>query len=172
MFTDPLKNLKTFGIKETDIVVDLGAGTGFYSILAAQIANKGKVYAVEIIKDFLEIILNKVKEIKLKNIECLWGDVERLGGTKIGDAVADKVIASNVFFQVEDKNTFIEEIKRILKEKGEVLFIDWSPSSFMPHKKLAITQEKARKMFEEKGFILEREFDAGLHHYGMIFIKG
>ncbi len=172
MFTDPLTNLKTFDIKETDIVADLGAGTGFYSILAAQIANKGKVYAVEIIKDFLEIILNKIKEAKLENIECLWGDVEKLGGTKIGDAIADKVIVSNVFFQVKEKNIFIEEIKRILKEKGEVLFIDWSPSSPMPHKELAITQKKAREMFEKKGFILEREIDAGLHHYGMIFIKG
>lgn len=171
MFTDPLKNLKTFEIKETDIIADLGAGTGFYSILAAQIANKGKVYAIEISKDFIQTIVSKIKDLKLDNIECLWANVEKIGGTKLGDAVVDKVIASNVFFQIIDKENFIEEIKRILKEKGKVLFIDWSPSSSIAHKDHVVSQDKARKMFEEKGFIMEREIDAGEHHYGMIFVK-
>ena len=171
MFTDPLKNLKTFGIRETDIIADLGAGTGFYSILAAKIADRGKVYAVEISKDFLQIILNKIKEEKLDNIECLWGDIEKAGGSKIGNAVIDKVIASNVFFQVTDKDGFIAEIKRILKPKGEVLFIDWSSSSSIPHKDHIVPKEKARAMFEKNGFAMEREIDAGLHHYGMIFKK-
>ena len=103
MFTDPLKNLKTFEIKETDIIADLGAGTGFYSILAAQIANKGKVYAIEISKDFIQTIVSKIKDLKLDNIECLWANVEKIGGTKLVDAVVDKVIASMVFFQFMDK---------------------------------------------------------------------
>src|SRR3989344_2455735 len=171
MFTDPLKNLKTFGIRETDIIADLGAGTGFYSILAAKIADRGKVYAVEISKDFLQMILNKIKEEKLDNIECLWGDIERAGGSKIGNAVIDKVIASNVFFQVADKDGFIAEIKRILKPKGEVLFIDWSSSSSIPHKDHIVPKEKSRAMFEKNGFVMEREIDAGLHHYGMILRK-
>lgn len=172
MFTDPLKNLKTFGIKETDIIADLGAGTGFYSILAAQIADKGKVYAVEISKDFLQTIRNKIKELKLDNIECFWGNVEKIGGTKIGDGVVDKVIASNVFFQIIDKDNFIEEIKRILKEKGEVLFVDWSSSSSIVHKENVVPQDQVKEMFKKKGFILDREIDVGAHHYGMIFIKG
>lgn len=66
MFNDPLKNLKMFRVKETDIVADFGAGTGFYSILTSQIAKNGKVYAVEISKDFIQIIRNKIEELKLK----------------------------------------------------------------------------------------------------------
>ena len=171
MFSDPLKNLKAFEIKETDIVADLGAGTGFYSILAAQIANKGKVYAVEISKDFLHTIINKVKENRLDNIECLWGDVEKLGGTKIGDKIVDKVIASNVLFQIGDKEKFILEIKRILKDGGEVLFIDWSTLSNVMLRDLIVPKKQAQEMFEKNGFILEREIDAGAQNYGMIFRK-
>ena len=62
MFTDPLKNLKAFGLKEDNIVADLGAGTGFYSVAAGHMVSRGKVYAIEIVKDFLETIKNKVKE--------------------------------------------------------------------------------------------------------------
>ncbi len=175
MFSDPLKNLKAFGIRETDVVADLGAGTGYYAILAAHIASKGKVYAIEIAKDFLETIANKAKSAKLSNIECLRGDVEKAGGTKIGDKVADKAIASNIFFQTENKENFIEEIGRILKDRGEVLVIDWSDeselSSALSQKGLIVPKETMKRMFEQKGFRLEREVDAGIHHYGMIFIK-
>lgn len=171
MFTDPLKNIKTLGIRETDIVADLGAGTGFYSILAAKIADQGKVYAIEVSRDFVQIILNKIKEAKLSNIECLWGNVEKIGGTKIRDEIVDKVIASNVFFQIEEREDFIKEIKRILKPKGEVLFIDWSPGSSIPLKDHIVPKEKAIFMFKQAGFVVDREFDAGLHHYGIIFIK-
>lgn len=170
MFSDPIKNLKAFGLKEDDIVADLGAGTGYYSVAAGQIATRGKVYAVEINKDFLSTVKNKATEAHLKNVEILLGDVEKIGGTKIGDGVVSAVIASNILFQVGNKDIFIEEIKRILKPKGRVLLVDWAEASVM--RTIAVVpKNKAREMFEGKGFILEREVNAGEHHYGMIFIK-
>ncbi len=175
MFTDPLKNLKAFGLRENNIVADLGAGTGYYTIAVSPIVQNGKVYAVEITKDFLTTIKNKVKELHLKNVEILWGNVEKIGGTHIGDNVVDAVIASNVFFQVEDKNNFIEEIKRILKKGGRVLLIDWElevkNGGIFPKRKGALTKAMAHEMFESKGFTLERYVDVGAHHYGMILVK-
>jgi ubiquinone/menaquinone biosynthesis C-methylase UbiE len=175
MFTDPVKNLKAFGLREDNIVADLGAGTGFYTIAAAQILNQGKVYAIEITKDYLVTIKNKVKELGLQNVEIVWGNVEKIGGTHIGDNIIDAVIASNVFFQVEDKNNFVEEIKRILKKGGRVLFIDWeaepNENSPFPKRKGALSKEKTLEMFKSKGFSLESDVDAGAHHYGMILVK-
>ncbi|KKQ03097.1 MAG: Type 11 methyltransferase [Parcubacteria group bacterium GW2011_GWA2_36_24] len=171
MFTDPVKNLKAFGLREDNIVADLGAGTGFYSVAAGHIVTRGKVYAVEIVKDFLTTIKNKVKEAHLSNVEIIWGDIEKLGGTKIGDGVIDAVIASNVFFQVENKNKFIEEIKRILKPKGKVLFIDWSVDSVVVGQKMSVPKNKVQEMFKKEGFVLGRDINTGAHHYGMIFIK-
>ena len=170
MFTDPVKNLKTLGLRENDIVADLGAGTGYYSVAAGALVPRGKVYAVELQKDFLDKIKYKIKEAHLNNVECLWGNVEKLGGTKIGDNIADAVIISNVLFQIEDKENFIEEVKRILKIQGKVLLIDWSLTSVM--RGLAIVpKDKAREMFEKKGFAWVRDIDAGSHHYGMILRK-
>lgn len=151
-------------------MADLGAGTGFYSVAAGGIVSRGKVYAVEVQKDYLETIKNKVREAHLRNVEIIWGNVEKLGGTKIGDNIVDAVIASNILFQVEDREKFIEEIKRILKPKGRVLLIDWSESSIMNGIAI-VPKNKARKMFEKKGFTFEREIDAGAHHYGMILVK-
>ncbi|KKP88146.1 MAG: type 11 methyltransferase [Candidatus Nomurabacteria bacterium GW2011_GWA2_35_80] len=62
MFTDPVKNLKAFDLRENMIVADLGAGSGFYAIPAARMVPMGKVYAIEIQKDFLITIKNKAAE--------------------------------------------------------------------------------------------------------------
>ena len=173
MFTDPVKNLKAFGLREDMIVADLGAGTGFYTIPAAGMVPDGKVYAVEIQKDFLTTIKNKVVEAHLDNVEYLLGDIEKIGGTKLKSNIVDAVIASNILFQVEDKDTFIEEIKRILKPGGKVLLIDWSSDTFSigPSFGKIIPKEEARLMFENKGFVWKRDVDALGHHYGIIFNK-
>ncbi|OGI71100.1 hypothetical protein A3B84_03005 [Candidatus Nomurabacteria bacterium RIFCSPHIGHO2_02_FULL_35_13] len=171
MFTDPVKNLKALGLRENMIVADLGAGSGFYTIPAAKMVPMGKVYAIEIQKDFLTTIRNKGIEARLNNLECLLGDVEKMGGTKIKDKIVDAVIASNILFQVEDKEKFLEEAKRILKSGGELLLVDWSDNSspIGPGFDKVISKSKAREMLEEKGFIWQRDIDAGAHHYGIIF---
>ncbi len=170
MFSDPVKNLKTLALRESDIVADLGAGTGFYSVAAGKIVSSGKVYAVELQKDFIATIKHKAKEAHLSNVECFWGNIEKIGGTKIKDGVVDVVIASNILFQVEDKIIFIEEVKRILKRGGRVLLVDWADSSGLGLLQ-PVPKTKAREMFEKKGFVFERDIDAGAHHYGMILHK-
>ena len=118
-------------------------------------------------------IPDKVKEEHLNNVEYIWGDIEKIGGTKLKDSILDAVVVSNVLFQIEDKNKFLEEIKRILKPGGRVFLIDWSDSSFVvsPNISKIISENNAREMFEDKGFIWERSIDAGKHHYGIIFTK-
>jgi len=78
MFTDPVKNLRAFGIREDAVVADLGAGTGFYSVAAGHMAPKGKVYAVEIVKDFLMTIKNKVRDARLNNVPRALDSVPRI----------------------------------------------------------------------------------------------
>ena len=173
MFTDPIQNLKQFGLREDMVVADLGAGTGFYSIAAAHMVPKGKVYAVEVQKDFVTTIRNKAKESHVNNLEVLWGNIEKLGGTKIGDRIVDAVIASNVIFQIEDRDTFIKEVKRILKHQGMLLVVDWSDTSSAigPGGANVIPKNKMREMFEQNGFVFIRDIDALHHHYGIIFKK-
>ena len=173
MFSDPIKNLKQFGLREDMIVADLGAGTGFYSIATAKMVPRGRVYAIEIQKDFLNTIKNKALEFNLPNLELILGDVEKRGGTKIGNNIVDTVIVSNILFQIEDKDRFIDEVKRILKINGRVLFIDWLSKSMAFDTKSGkfFLEEEVLLMFKEKGFIFERKIDAGEYHYGIIFKK-
>ena len=152
-------------------VADFGAGTGFYSIAAGKMAQGGRVYAIEIQKDFLDTIRAKVKEARLSNVEAIWGNVEKAGGTKLADKSVDRIICSNILFQVEDKRGFMDEIKRIMKPGGRLLLIEHDPESSHLKIRSAVSKEKTKEMFEERGFKVESEIDAGSHHYGMIMSR-
>ncbi len=169
MFTKPVQNLKSLGIHENDIVGDLGAGTGFYTLALSPMVPQGKVYAVELHEDYIKTIQSKVREHHYKNVDCLLGDIERVGGTKLADEILDKAVISNVLHQLEHIDKFIFELKRILKNGGKVLVIDWSEEGTVFKAKHIVHKKEARKIFETTGFAWERDVDAGAHHYGMIF---
>ena len=171
MFSDPASNLAKLGLNDGMKIVDLGAGSGFYTIEAAKkVGSSGRVYAVDVQKDLLERLRSLGSTQSLHNIEVVWGNAEKIGGTKLREAIADRVIASNVLFQIEKPDDFVLEIKRILKPGGKLLVVDWSESSPMSPK-ILVSSQKAQMLFEKSGFKLEQSFGAGDHHYGLIFIR-
>ncbi len=173
-FTNPETNVSELGLHEGQTVVDLGAGTGTYTMLLAErVGESGLVYAVEVQKDFLTNIKDAATEHGFKNVEVIWGDIEKPLGTKIKDSIADAVVISNVLFQAEDKAGLLREAKRILKIGGKLLLVDWMDSfnSLGPVKGAVVPANIAREMCEQEGFVLKKEFNAGDHHYGFVFYK-
>jgi len=171
MFSDPASNLAKLGLTDGMKVVDLGAGSGFYSIEAARrVGSSGRVYAVDVQKDLLERLRSVAGNQGVRNIEVIWGNAEKIGGTKLREAAADRVVASNILFQIEKPEDFCLELKRITKPGGKVLIVDWSDvSSLSPRSLFPAT--KAQILFEKNGFTLEQTFNAGDHHYGLIFAR-
>ncbi|PIQ92526.1 MAG: hypothetical protein COV70_00335 [Parcubacteria group bacterium CG11_big_fil_rev_8_21_14_0_20_39_22] len=172
MFNDPSEAIRLFELESGMNVADLGCGAGSYSIPAAKaVRPDGVVYAVDVQKDLLSKLKNNLANEHISNIEVIWGDLEKIGGTKLRDFSADAVIVANVLFQVEDKKTFALEVKRILKTGGKLLVIDWTDSfgGLGPHSGSVFSSSQARVLFEENNFFLEREVSAGDHHYGLVF---
>ncbi len=170
-FSDPEKNIAQFDLTPGMHVADLGAGTGFYTIEAARkVGGAGKVYAIEVQKDLLSRLKTNALHEHLTNIEVIWGDIETIGGTRLRDGSVDRAIVSNVLFQIEHKDNFCLEVKRILKPSGKALIIDWSSLSPLGPKTL-IPEASARSLFEKAGFGFAGSISAGDHHYGLIFSK-
>ena len=156
MFSDPASNLAKLGLNDGMRVVDLGAGSGFYTLEAAKkVGANGRVYAVDVQKDLLERLRSVGASQGLRNIEVIWGNIEKIGGTKIKESVADRVIASNVLFQVSKFDDFVLEVKRILKPGGKVLVVDWSGVTPLSPKSV-VPDVKAQALFEKAGFKIGR----------------
>src|SRR3989338_6773568 len=129
-FASPEENIKELHLKEDSVVVDLGCGTGHYVLAIARALNElgksGTVYAVDVQNSLIDKIASEAKRMALDNVRVIWGDIDVVGGTKLGDAIADRVVISNVLFQSENKENFLREAVRLLKPGGEMLVVDWS----------------------------------------------
>ncbi|MCK5021742.1 MAG: methyltransferase domain-containing protein [Candidatus Pacebacteria bacterium] len=173
-FTDPQNNIDQFDLDKGMIVADLGAGIGSYSIvIAKKVGDEGKVYAVEVQKELLSKISHLAGAEHLFNVETVWGDIEKIGGTKLGDASVDAVVISNVLFQTENKDNLIKEAYRILRDGRKVLVIEWidSAGGLGPLDEQVLSSGEVKDIFLKNFFELEKDIDAGDNHYGLIFRK-
>lgn len=174
MFSHPDKNIEAFGIMPGNRVADLGAGSGFYTIAAGRaVGATGHVYAIDIQKDLLSKIKNLARHEKLLNVEVIWGDVEKVGGTKLRESSIDAVILANILFQIENKENLVKEIFRILKPRGKVMIVDWQDSfgGIGPHSDSVVNEKMANQLFSAPNFDKVKSFNAGSHHYGLILQK-
>ena len=176
-FATPEKNLEELNLNGDTVLADLGAGTGYYSWAAASIiakhGGKGHVYAIDVQKSLLERITTEATRRGIGNLRVIWGDVDRMGGTKLADNNLDAVIVSNVLFQAENKKTFLQEATRILKPGGKMMLIDWSDSfgQMGPHPDQVMTESRALELASSVGLEKVRGFIAGAHHWGLILKK-
>lgn len=172
MFSSPEKNVASLLLQEGMRVADFGAGSGAYTrSCSSHVGHTGKVYSIEVQKDLIKKLESELKHLKVSNVECIWGDIETKGGTKLADNSVDVVIVANVLFQAEDKIGLIDEAKRILKKGGRVLLVDWKESfgGMGPSSKNVIEENIACDLFIKRGFILLEKINTNPHHYGIIF---
>jgi len=176
MFSEPAKIIEAIPIYSGSQVADLGAGSGAYTLAVADRLNSesgGKVFAVELRQNMLDHINSEVKNRKLSVVETVWGDIETIGGTRLRDSSIDIVLITNTLFQTENKDLLAQETFRILKEDGYLFVVDWNESfgDMGPAEKDVVEKQRALDLFDKSGFALEKEIDAGDHHYGLLFKK-
>ena len=172
MFSDPQKNIDQFHVDPGMKVVDLGSGAGFYSLTAARaVGEAGRVISVDVQKDLLSKLKSEAQSNNLLNLDVVWGDIDEPNGSTLADGLADRVLVTNTLFQVENRENVIKEARRILKPNGKFLVVDWSESfgGVGPQPADIISSEDTKKICLQNSFELDREIEAGDHHYGLIF---
>src|SRR3989338_950603 len=173
-FLNPAFIVQELDLKPGEAVADFGAGAGHLTIPMARAAgHNGKVYAMDLQKHALNLIKSKAKIEHLLNIDYIWADLEIPLGSKLKDASVNFVMISNILFQAEKRFEVLKEAFRILKPQGRMAVFEWDQSNFagVPPVNLRVPPVQAKTLAQDAGFILEREFNAGSHHYGFLFKK-
>lgn len=169
-FINPLDILNKIELKPDMVAVDFGSGSGGWVIPLAQKLEEGRVFAVDVQEEPLSALGSKAKSQGLKNIKKVVADVEKeVPG--IAAFSCDLVLMTNLLFQVDNKEGVFQEAKRVLKQGGRILVVEWKVESVLGPQEGKVSQEEVKAIAQKLGLRLEKEFEAGTYHYGLLFIK-
>jgi ubiquinone/menaquinone biosynthesis C-methylase UbiE len=171
MILNPEETIRPLLLRDDSRVADLGAGSGIFTLAAMKYVHSGKIFAVDVQRGLLPLITSKIDPEHQKNVEIIWGDVEKPGGSRLKSESVDAVIFANMLFQIDDKQAAVNEIKRVLKNGGKLLVVDWIGSfeNMGPRAEDVVSRDMAMALFLDNGFVFETDTPAGDYHYGMIF---
>ena len=173
-FLNPGIIVNEFGLMPGMNVADFGSGAGYFTIIIAErVGKEGKVYALDIMETALDSVRAKAKAVGLENVEAIRTNLEVIGGSGLADQSQDVVLLANILFQSEKKSDIIREAKRVLKDGGSLIIIDWKKDAggFGPPDSLRTDEMAMRSLAVGEGLVFERNFNAGQFHFGMIFRK-
>lgn len=115
--------LEAGGVRAGQVVVDLGAGPGFFTLPAARMVGKdGRVYAVDVAPSMLEVCAQRAEEAGLRNIETVHSAETHV---PLPDATADRVMIAYVLHEADDVAALLGEAARLLRPGGEILVAEW-----------------------------------------------
>ncbi len=156
-------------------VADFGAGrTGHIVFPAGLIIGEfGVVYAVDILKDVLEIIKKRAALEGYVNIHPVWADIDRLGGVSIPPRSLDIVFMINVLHHAADPTIPLREAQRLLKPKARILVVDWVESlvTLGPRPESMLNFAAVLQWARSEQFAVQDDFAASPYHRGLILFR-
>jgi len=162
--------LKNMNIRSTDIIADIGAGSGYHVFKMAPMANKGTIYAVDIQDEMLEALRTKKEAQNIQNIKIIKGSEKSVN---LPENSVDKVLMVDVYHEFNYPKEMIASIKKALKPKGELFLIEYrGEDRTVPIKELhKMTEAQAVKEMKAAGLTLERNDDNLPWQHCMVFSK-
>ena len=174
MFSNPRAVIDAVGVHQGMIVADFGAGEGTYAReLAERVGDTGIVYAFDVQKDLVARLAAYARDAHITALRPVWVDLELPRSTGLLDDSIDTAFVVNTLFQIEDKESFLGEVFRVLRLNGRVLIIDWSDTERVvgPHPDHILSAALTRSIAEKVGLVFDSTRDAGAHQYGLLFRK-
>jgi ubiquinone/menaquinone biosynthesis C-methylase UbiE len=151
------------GIQPGEVVLELGAGNGVFTVAAAQRAGpQGRLVAVDIQPEMIKRVEQRVQTAGLTNVETRVADAYHL---PLDDASVARAFLISVLEEIPDPMRALAELRRVLKPDGILSitaeFMD--PDYWFPAETI--------RQLEAAGFTLVARF-GNLWRYTVNFHKG
>jgi len=139
------------GLKEGDVVADIGAGTGLYSLLFADgVGPSGFVYAEDIEPLFLDLINQRAADDGINNITPVLG---REDDVTLPKESVDVVFIADTYHYFNDREKIMHTIYDALKPGGSLVLVEFDIVPGEPR-----SEEKSHVRFGKAAVVAELEF--------------
>ncbi|HEU0177042.1 MAG TPA: class I SAM-dependent methyltransferase [Blastocatellia bacterium] len=152
-------------LKPTDVVADVGAGTGYFSFRISRVVSQGKVFAVDIQPEMLAVIEKRKQQSKADNVIAVKSAE---ADAKLPDNSVDVALLVDVYHEFSFPREMMLSLVKALKPGGRVVQIEYrGEDPAVPIKRLhKMTVAQARKEMaavglvwkETKGFLPQQHF--------------
>jgi precorrin-6B methylase 2 len=149
----PQKMIAALGLKSTDVVADIGAGTGYISQLLAQQVPEGKVLAVDVQPEMIALLKQRIAKSKITNIQTQLGTEQ---SPELAAESIDLAIMVDAYHEFSYPHEMMVGIVAALKPGGRVVLTEYrgeDPKVFIkPHHKT--TQKQIQYEMKDVGLKL------------------
>lgn len=121
----PSDVIQALNLKDGDSVVDLGCGSGYFSLKLSQpVGREGNVLAEDIRRLPLAFLWVRAARKGKHNVSVLLGDVE---DPHLAPASANAVLISNTYHEFTAPKSILEHVRQFLRPGGRIVIIDRTP---------------------------------------------
>ena len=153
-------------LSEDDVVVDLGAGTGYFAFPIA--GRVREVLALDIERKMLDTLRGKALATGIENLDLLRSDMSAL---PIADSSADHVLAAFVYHEAEDPATLLSECARVLRPSGLLTVVDFQKRETPMGPPVSERKTPGEVRSAAKGAFREESAHSEQVYYQLIFSK-
>jgi SAM-dependent methyltransferase len=149
-------------IKEGDIVLDVGSGSGTDALIASMLTGpQGKVYGLDMTSAMLEKLARNIEAMGCDHVQPIRGNAEEI---PLPAESVDVVTSNGVLNLVPDKARAFAEIARVLKRRGRLQISDISLNKTVSEKSRADPKLWAECVV---GAVLEEDYLSQLRSAGI-----
>jgi ubiquinone/menaquinone biosynthesis C-methylase UbiE len=119
----PSKLMEALKLKPGEVVADIGAGSGYFTFrLSEKVGPRGKVLAVDIQPEMLDIIRKRMKEGKVSNVEPVLGGED---DPKLPANAVDLILLVDVYHEFSQPYEMTRAMVKALKPGGRLVFVEY-----------------------------------------------
>ena len=139
----PDEIIRTMGLHDGQVVADLGCGTGWFARrLARAVAPSGRVYAIDIQPEMLELMKGYLAREKTTNVVAVLGASD---DPRIPPASLDWVLMVDVYHELQQPKAMLARIRESLKPEGKVALVEYraegdSAAHIRPEHRMSVDQ--------------------------------
>jgi ubiquinone/menaquinone biosynthesis C-methylase UbiE len=158
------------GLKPSDKVADIGAGTGYFSFRMATRVSNGVVYAEDIQPEMLAIIRQTQNQGIGSNIVTVLGTIT---DPKLPAGSLDLILLVDAYHEFSFPREMGESMVRALKAGGQIALVEYrGEDASVPIKPLhKMTETQARKEMTALGLVWQRTDESLPWQHLMFFRK-